>query len=121
MPEQALVDRQPDPGVCDLTSVGPAAQLPDDVAHLRDGLRGHGLAETCEAARGVHGDTAADRGVAVADQPFGLALLAEPDVLVPVELEGLGEVVDLGEIEILRADSGLFVRSSCDGVPEPQL
>ena len=48
-------------------------------------------------------------GVAVVEQLLGLARLAEPDVLVPVELEGGGQVVDLGEAQVLGADAGLLV------------
>ncbi len=60
-------------------------------------------------AAGVDRHPAPDGGVAVAEQPLGLALLAQHDVLVPVELEGRGEVVDLGQVDVLGADAGLLV------------
>ena len=46
---------------------------------------------------GLTGTRPPDGGVAVAEQLLGLALLAQADVLVPVELEGGGQVVDLGQ------------------------
>ena len=76
---------------------GLAAQLPGELADLRDRLRRDRFAEAGEAAARVHRDAAAERGVAVAQQLLGLARLAQADVLVPVELERGREVVDLGE------------------------
>ena len=46
---------------------------------------------------------------------LGLALAAEPDVLVPVELEGRREVVDLGEVDVLGPDAGVGVGGLGDG------
>ncbi len=60
-------------------------------------------------------------GRAVAQQLLRLAFAAEPDVLVPVELERRREVVDLREVEVIRADAGFFVRSLRDRRPEPDL
>ena len=40
---------------------------------------------------------------------LGLALLAQADVLVPVELERGGQVVDLGQDEVVGADARLLV------------
>ena len=48
--EEALVDRQADAGALDLAAVGLAVELPGELAHLRDRLRGHGFAEAGEAA-----------------------------------------------------------------------
>jgi hypothetical protein len=53
-------------------------------------------------------------GDAVAEQLLGLARLAEADVLVPVELEGGGEVVDLGDVDVVGADAGLLVGGVAD-------
>ena len=92
-----------------LAAAGLAPQLPGDLAHLGDGLGGDGLAEAGEPAARVHRDAAADRGVARAQQRLGLALLAQADVLVPVELERGGEVVDLGQA---RGPSGPMPASS---------
>ena len=89
--------------------VGLAPQLPDQLAHLGDGLGRDGLAEARQSAARVDRDPAPDGGVAVAEQALGLTLLAQADVLVPVELEGRREVVDLGEVDVLGADAGLLV------------
>ena len=77
-----------DPGALDLPAGGLPPHLPDELAHLGDGLGGDGLAEARQPPARVHRDPAPERGVAVAQQPLGLALLAQSDVLVPVELEG---------------------------------
>ena len=53
-----------------------------------------------------------------AQQRLGLALRAEADVLVPVELERGGEVVDLGQAEVRRADARLVVGRARDRVLE---
>ena len=97
---------------------GLAPELPDELADLGDGLGRDGLAEAGQATAGVDRDPAAHGGVPVAQQPLGLPLLAEADVLVPVELEGRREVVDLGQVDVLGADPGLLVGGVGDGVPE---
>src|SRR5207244_1087284 len=107
--EQALVDGEADACTLDLAPLGLAPQLPGELADLGQGLGGHGLAEAGQPAAGVDGDTAADGGVAVVEQTLGLARLAEADVLVPVELEGGGEVVDLGHVEVVGTNAGLLV------------
>ena len=53
-------------------------------------------------------------GLAVADQLLGLALVAQPDRLAPVELERGRQVVDLGEVEVLGTEPGLLVRGDRD-------
>ena len=98
MPEQTLVGGDRDRGAVDLVPGGSAPQLPHALAHLGDRLRRDGLAEAREAARGVHRHPATERGGAVAQQLLRLALAAQADVLVPVELERGGEVVDLGQV-----------------------
>jgi hypothetical protein len=85
--EEALVHREAHPGTFDLTTRGLAAQLPGELTHLRHRLGGDRLAEAAEAATGVHRNPAAEGGVAVVEEPLGLALGTQPDVLVPVELE----------------------------------
>ena len=89
--------------------VGPAPQLPDQLAHLGDGLGRDGLAEAGQPTAGVDRDAAAQGRVAVAEELLRLALLAQADVLVPVELEGGRQVVDLGQVDVLGADAGLLV------------
>ena len=72
-------------------------QLPGELAHLGEGLGGDGLAEAGQPAARVHRDAAADASVSPdAQQRLGLALGAQADVLVPVQLERGRQVVDLG-------------------------
>ena len=118
MTEETLVGGDADGGALDLATVGLAAQLPDHLAHLGDRLRGDRLAEAREPAARVHRDAAADRGRARAQQRLGLALAAQPDVLVPVELERGGEVVDLGQAQVVGPDAGFLVRAPRDRVAE---
>ena len=58
---------------------------------------------------------------AVLHERARLALLAEADVLVPVELERGGQVVDLGQAHVLRPDAGLLVRRVRDRLLERPL
>ena len=119
MAEQALVDGHTCGGALDLSSPGLPAQLPGDLAHLRDGLGGHGLAEARQSATRVHGDpVASEGGVAVVDEALGLPGLAQTDVLVPVELERRRQVVDLGDGEVVGTDTRLFVGGRRDRVAE---
>src|SRR5918993_453562 len=60
-------------------------------------------------------------GGALVEEPLRLAGLAEPDVLVPVELEGGRQVVDLGQAQLVRPDAGLLVGGRRDRVAERQL
>ena len=106
------------PGALDLAAGGLAPQLPGDLAHLGQGLGGDGLAEAGQAAARVDRDAAADLGVAVVEQALGLALGAQPDVLVPVELERGRQVVDLGQVEVVGTEPGLLVGGVGDAVAE---
>ena len=118
VPEQALVGRDGHPGPLHLVPGGGAPELPDALADLGDRLGRDGLAEAGEAARGVDGHPAPQGRGAVAEQLLGLALAAQADVLVPVELERGREVVDLGQADVLGADPGLGVGRRGDGRPE---
>src|SRR5690606_7541079 len=84
--EQALVRGEPDLRAVDLAVSRLAAELPRHLAHLSDRLRGHRLAEAAQATARVDRCAAPDRRVTVVEQPLGLALGAQTDVLVPVEL-----------------------------------
>ena len=64
MTEETLVGGDADGGALDLAAVGLAPQLPGDLAHLGDRLRGDRLAEAGEPAARVHRDAAADASVA---------------------------------------------------------
>ena len=121
MAEQALVGRDADRGVLDLTAGGLPAQLPGEFADLRDRLGGDGLAEAGQSARRVDRDLAADGGRAAAQQRLGSALLAQPQVLVPVELQRRGQVVDLGQADVLGSDARFGVGRIQDLVLEHPL
>ena len=69
------------------------------------------------AAR-VHRDATAEGGVAVAQQPLRLTLLAQAHVLVPVELQGRRQVVHLGHVHVLGADARFLVGREGDGTAE---
>ena len=108
----------PTAGALDLAAGGLALELPGQLADLRDGLRGNGLAETRQAARRVDRDPAADRRRTAAQQLLGLALGAQPQVLIPVEFQRGGQVVDLGHAHVLGSDAGLGVGGVQDLVLE---
>src|ERR1700754_3006386 len=110
MSEQSLVRGDSHACAFDLAGTGLAPQLPRDLAPLRDRLRGDGLAEARQPAARVHRDAAAELGGARAQQRLGLTFAAQADVLVPVELERGGEVVALGQREVVGTDPGLLVR-----------
>src|SRR5690606_35025641 len=103
--EEALVRRDARGGALDLAARGLASELPGDLADLGDGLGGDGLAEASQTTARVDRDAAAELRVAVVQQALGLALLAQADVLVPVELERGREVVHLGQREVVGADA----------------
>src|SRR5687767_1351306 len=116
--EQALVRGDARLRVRDLAVACLAAQLPRELAHLRDRLRGPRLAEAAGPARRVAGDPAAQRRGAAAQEALRLAGLAQADVLVPVELERGREIVDLREREVFRSEAGLLVGRVGDRVLE---
>src|SRR3954464_13826160 len=109
MAEQALVGSNTDARALDLTAGGLALELPGQLAHLRDGLRRNGFAEAGQPAGGVDRDAATDRRRAAAQQLLGLTLGAKAKVLIPIQFQRGGQVVDLGEAEVLRADASLGV------------
>src|SRR5688572_23502002 len=98
MAEQPLVGSDADLGVLDLSAGRLTTQLPGELADLGERLCRHRLTEAGQAPARVDRDATADGRVARAQQLLGLAPLAEPDVLDPVELERRGEVVDLGDV-----------------------
>src|SRR5947208_6599912 len=119
--EQALVDGEPDACPLDLAAGRLSPQLPGELAHLGDGLGGDRLAEARQPTAGVHRDASADGGVTVVEEALGLALLAEADVLVPVELQRRREVVHLGQVEVVGPDARLRVCGVGDRVAERRL
>ena len=121
MAEQALVRGDADLGALDLTAYRLAAQLPVQLADLRDGLRGDRLAEARQPTGRVHRHTAANRRCPASQQRLRLALSAQPQVLVPVEFERSGEVLHLRKTDVLRPDSGFGIRSVDDLVLEHPL
>src|SRR4029077_19051571 len=59
-----------------------------------------------KTARHVHRDASAVRRLALVDHPPRLAVLAEPQVLVVEELGRREAVVQLDQVEVVRADAG---------------
>ena len=66
MAEHAVVDGQTHLRIVDLTGTCLTAELPGELAYLRDCLRRDGFAERAQPTGGVHGDPATDGSVAVA-------------------------------------------------------
>ena len=110
MSEQSLIGGDADGGALDLAAGGLTLQLPGQLADLRDGLGGDRLAETRKAAGRVDRNAATDRRCAAAQQLLCLALRAKAKVLIPVQFQRGGQVVDLGQAQILGSDAGLGVR-----------
>src|SRR5436189_3791663 len=86
MNEQSLVGGDSHAGAVHLAPTRLAAQLPGDLAHLRDRLGGDGLTEAGQPAARIHRDASTQLGGARSQQRLRLALTAQTDVLVPVEL-----------------------------------
>src|SRR4051812_9823648 len=83
--EQTLVGGDADGRALHRAATRLASELPRELDHLGDRLRGDRLAEAGQPAARVDGDAAADRRRARPQEVLRLALLAEPDSLVPVE------------------------------------
>src|SRR3954469_15779544 len=118
MSEETLVRGDADRRALDLTRSGLTAKLPGDLTDLRERLRRHCFTEAGETATRVDRDPTTDRRVSVVQQPLGLAVLAQSDVLVPVQLQCARQVVDLREGQVLGSDAGFLVRTLGDGVLE---
>ena len=118
MAEQALIHRDARAGVVHLAAVGLATQLPGELADLGDGLGGDGLTEAGEAATGVHRHPSAQCRRATAQQSLRFACLAQSDVLVPVQFQCGGQVVDLREGQVGGTDAGLLVGRTPDRLLE---
>ena len=117
-PNRPWLTVMPDGGAVDLAAGGLAPELPGELAHLGDGLGGDRLAEAGQPAARVDRHPPAERRVAVVEEALGLALLAQPEVLVPVELEGRRQVVDLGHVDVVGPEARLLVGGGADGVAE---
>ena len=110
MAEQPLIGGYPDFRPFDLPPGCLPPQLPDQFAHLGNGLGRNGLTKAGQPAAGVDGDPAADGGVSVPEQALGLTVLAQPDVLVPVS-RGPTTGRRPRPIDVLRTDAGFLVGS----------
>src|ERR1041385_6006622 len=77
----AGVVREADAGALDLPALGRAAQLPHDLAHLRDARGAGGVAARLEAAAGIDDDLAVEAGAALRGGGPALAFLDEAEVL----------------------------------------
>ena len=121
MAEQALVRGDTDSRALYLPASGLTAQLPGQLADLRDCLGRDGLPEAGQPAGRVDRDLAAERGRAAAQQRLGLTLRAQPQVLVPVEFQRGGQVVHLGQAHVFGSDAGFGVGRVEDLVLEDPL
>src|SRR6059058_5981764 len=91
----------------DLPLAGLPSELTDDLDGLGDPGRADRLAAGLQAARGVHGDLAVQRGEPLGGRGSALALFDEPQVL---DREDLGDreiVMDFRDLNVLGHDLGL--------------
>ena len=103
--EQSLIGGDADLGALHLTAGGLALQLPGELADLRDRLCRNGFAEAGQPTGRVDRNPAPDGGRPTAQQLLGLALRAQAEVLVPVQLQRGGQVVDLRQAQVLGSDA----------------
>src|SRR5207302_1482374 len=94
----------------DLALAGLPAQLPHDLHGLRDARRPDRLAPGLQPTGRVHGDLAIQRG-----QPFrgggpALAFLDEPQILDREDLGDREVVMDFGDLDVLRLETGFVER-----------
>src|SRR5438876_9664965 len=93
----------------DLPRPGLAAQLPDQLGDLQQSGRAHRVPTRAEAAAGIDGDAAGERGDPLVDQAWPLPRTAEPEPLVEHQLRRRHRVVQLDHVEVVGADAGLLV------------
>src|SRR6267142_2490267 len=86
-----------------------APQLERRLPDLRETGRATGVTACDETAVGRDRDASAESEVAALDCRFGLALAAQAEQLVVLELFDRKGVVHLDEVQILRAEAGLLV------------
>src|SRR6185295_9065987 len=92
---------QPDLRVRHLPPAGFTAQLPAELAHLEDSLRGRRLTERDETAARVDRQPAGRSGRAALDERLGLTGLAEAPVLGERQLVVDSVVLQLDEVDVL--------------------
>src|SRR5438552_6953353 len=80
-PRAAQGVREPASRADDLALPGLGAELPHDLDRLRNARGADRLTARLQAARGVHGDLAVQRGEAVRRRGAAFPLLDEPQVL----------------------------------------
>src|SRR2546425_872866 len=103
--------RQPAARSNDLALSGLPAKLPHDLDRLRNAGSPDRLTAGLQAARGVDGNLAVQRGEAVRRRRAALPLLDEPEVLDREDLGDREVVVHLGDLHVLRLESGLLERA----------
>ena len=101
--------REPDARVLDLAPARLAAQLHDQLVDLREPGRAARVAARDQAAVGVEGNAPAERGLLLLDELLGLALRAEAEQLVVLELLVREGVVAEREVDVLGAEAGVAV------------
>ncbi len=118
MAEHAVVDRQADRRVGNLSGASLSAELPRQLAHLSDGLGRDCLTERSQPSRGIDRDSSADGRIPIAQELRRVAWFTEANVFIPIELIRGAEVVDLGDVEVVGAYAGLGVGGLGDLVLE---
>jgi acetyl-CoA acetyltransferase len=116
--EEALVHGDARGGAVDLAVAGLAPQLPGELAHLGDRLGRDRFAEAREAPARVDRHAASDGGVAVVEQPLGLACFGEA-----VPAQAIAQVCELtwqlrgqaGDRQVEGATAGITVNQGLFG------
>src|SRR6185369_16998817 len=93
-----------------LTRARRAAEVRRDLEDARHAGRAERMPLREEAPGDVHGDAPAVGRLAVVDEAAGLAVRAEPQVLVVQDLRSREAVVQLDQVEVVGADAGALPR-----------
>ncbi len=111
---------QADARAFDLALVGLAAELPHELGALSEARRAERMALREQAAGRVRHPLAAVGVVAVLDELLGFALAGEPERLVREDLVRREAVVELDDVDVLRAEARLLIdgiRGRCSASP----
>src|SRR5689334_18341883 len=101
--------RQPDPRAVDLAATRLAAQMRRHFVDIGDAGGAERMTLREKPARNVDRDAAAKLRLAAVDHAPGFAVLAEAEIFVMHELGSRKAIMQLDEIEIVRAEPGHFI------------
>ena len=93
----------------DLSRARLAAQLDDQLVNLAEAGGPDRVPLRDQSARGIYRQAAADASLASLGEPTTSSILAKPEILDLDDLAHRGGVVDLSDVDVLRADPSLLV------------